>query len=107
MAARTILVTGGTGALGTAVTRRLLEDGHRVAVTWLNAAEAAHFSDDAGKSLMPIRADVTDGASIQEAVAHIRSHLGPSTHSCTSWVRGWEEPRRISTTWRIGIGCWT
>jgi nucleoside-diphosphate-sugar epimerase len=30
---RRALVTGGIGALGTAVTRRLLEDGHRVAVT--------------------------------------------------------------------------
>jgi NAD(P)-dependent dehydrogenase (short-subunit alcohol dehydrogenase family) len=32
---RTVLVTGGTGALGGAVTRRLLDDGHRVAATFV------------------------------------------------------------------------
>jgi NAD(P)-dependent dehydrogenase (short-subunit alcohol dehydrogenase family) len=37
---RTVLVTGGTGALGTAVTKRLLDDGHRVAATWVVKEEA-------------------------------------------------------------------
>lgn len=37
---RRILVTGGTGALGTSVTRRFLEDGHEVAVSWVVEQEA-------------------------------------------------------------------
>lgn len=46
--ARTILVTGGTGALGTAVTGRLLDDGHHVAATWVVKEEAEALRDSIG-----------------------------------------------------------
>ena len=38
----TILVTGGTGQLGAVVTQRLLEEGHRLAVTWMVEKEAIY-----------------------------------------------------------------
>ncbi|MEE2681304.1 MAG: SDR family NAD(P)-dependent oxidoreductase [Planctomycetota bacterium] len=39
----TVLVTGGTGALGTAVCRRLLSEGCSVHVTWVKEAERDQF----------------------------------------------------------------
>jgi NAD(P)-dependent dehydrogenase (short-subunit alcohol dehydrogenase family) len=87
---RTILITGGTGALGTTVTRRLLEEGHHVVVTRLEAEEA-QATRDVSSSLMSIRADVTDPTSIQEAVDHARSHLGPIdglVHLVGAWMGG-------------------
>jgi NAD(P)-dependent dehydrogenase (short-subunit alcohol dehydrogenase family) len=39
MSDRTVLVTGGTGGLGAAVTRAFLEDGWRVVVPWIAERE--------------------------------------------------------------------
>jgi NAD(P)-dependent dehydrogenase (short-subunit alcohol dehydrogenase family) len=72
----TVLVTGGTGAIGRAVTKRLLSDGHRVAATWLHCEEAAELVCGAGADLMCVRADVTDPASIADAVEEIESRYG-------------------------------
>ncbi|MGH2755191.1 MAG: SDR family oxidoreductase [Actinomycetota bacterium] len=111
MPARTILVTGGTGALGSAVTSRLLEEGHRVAVTWLVESEAARLPDDGGISLMPIRADVTEPGSIAEAVSKARSKLGAVdglVHLVGAWQGGiathlhevadWDRMLRVNLT---------
>lgn len=100
--AMTIFVTGGTGALGTVVTRRLVEEGHRVAVTWLKETEAAQLSEEVGSSLMPIRADVTDPQSIAAALDLTRSHLGPIdglVHLVGAWSGG-------VPTHQLDVGDW-
>lgn len=63
---RISLVTGGTGGLGRAVVRRLLERGDRVSVPWIAEAEAdllrselAELPDHAER-LSLVRGDVTD-----------------------------------------------
>jgi NAD(P)-dependent dehydrogenase (short-subunit alcohol dehydrogenase family) len=63
---RTVLVTGGTGALGTAVTKRLLDDGHRVAATWVVKEEAEVRRQILGppEHLLLLETDVTDPGSI-------------------------------------------
>src|SRR6266542_102524 len=64
---RRALVTGGTGSLGTAMTRRLLEDGHGVAVTCVHDEEVERLRadlGDAGSSLVVVKADVTDEGSV-------------------------------------------
>ncbi len=40
------IVTGGTGGLGVAVVRALVEDGHDVVVTWVMERELERFPDD-------------------------------------------------------------
>ncbi len=88
---KTILVTGGTGALGSVVTQRLLGEGHRVAVTWVVESEASEFTDKVSSSLMPVQADVTDPTSIGQAVEQVRSHLGPIeglVHLVGAWKGG-------------------
>jgi NAD(P)-dependent dehydrogenase (short-subunit alcohol dehydrogenase family) len=72
-----VLVTGGTGAIGTAVTKRLLSDGHRVAATLLHGEEAAKLTLQArGSDLICVRADVTEPASIADALENIESRHG-------------------------------
>ncbi|HEX2056972.1 MAG TPA: SDR family NAD(P)-dependent oxidoreductase [Actinomycetota bacterium] len=75
---RGILVTGGTGALGTAVTRRLLEEGHRVAVSWVVEDEAdrtrhelADFAD-----LFLFRADLSQPQEVDALTAGAAARLG-------------------------------
>lgn len=67
----TVLVAGGTGALGTAVLRALIEAGRPVVATWIADDEhdrtAHEFSDSAALRL--VRADVTDPASVDNLVA--------------------------------------
>jgi NAD(P)-dependent dehydrogenase (short-subunit alcohol dehydrogenase family) len=67
-----VLVTGGTGALGSAVTLGALEAGARVVVTYRDARDldalAARASLPARERLEGIRADVTDGESVRRLV---------------------------------------
>ena len=67
MSERSILVTGGTGALGRAVTRAFLENGDRVTVPWIVAAEARELetefgAEHAAKRLVLVEADVAEEA---------------------------------------------
>jgi len=59
----TILLTGGTGGLGRAVTRTLLQAGHRLIATY----EAGHERPTA-ENLFPVEANLMDEARCQEVV---------------------------------------
>jgi NAD(P)-dependent dehydrogenase (short-subunit alcohol dehydrogenase family) len=78
MSARTSLVTGGTGGLGTGVVQLLLERGDRVVVPWLDASEAealrGRLPDDAEVEL--VEADVTDPARVRELAHHLEEQGG-------------------------------
>ena len=73
MNARSVIVTGGTGALGRAVVEAFLAGGDRVVVPWIVAGErdavSAQAKDavDAGRLLL-IEADVTDAAAARTLV---------------------------------------
>lgn len=90
---RTVLVTGGTGALGAAVTRRFLDDGHRVAATWVVKEEADALRDSLGapERLALVEVDVTDPASIAKAIGEVETVLGPVealVHLVGAWKGG-------------------
>ena len=92
-AVRTVLVTGGTGALGTAVTQRLLADGHRVAATWLvkEQAEALRGYIGPTERLVLVEADATDPGSVTNAVEDVEAELGPVEvliHLVGAWKGG-------------------
>lgn len=66
---RTVLITGGNRGIGHAIATRFVADGHRVAVT------ARTGEGPAGA--LTVRADVTDGDSLDAAISKVEAALGP------------------------------
>lgn len=66
---RSVLVTGGNRGIGLAVARRLLADGHKVAVT--------HRGSGVPDGLFGVVCDVTDTDSVDRAFTEIADHQGP------------------------------
>lgn len=101
-----VLVTGGTGALGTAVTRQLLDDGHRVAATWLVEREATRLLAETGganDNLLCLQADVTDPDSIDSAVNRVNTSYGSVdalVHLVGAWTGGQQTHEHDPETWK-------
>ena len=57
---KTVLLTGGTGALGHVVAERFIREGAHVATSYLFEDELKHLPSDFKSSVETIRADVTD-----------------------------------------------
>jgi NAD(P)-dependent dehydrogenase (short-subunit alcohol dehydrogenase family) len=102
---RHVLLTGGTGALGTTVTRRLLVDGHRVSATWLAKEEADSLRADVADvsdSLDLIQTDVTDADSVDESIQEITErHGAPDAliHLVGGWRGGEHVHEQSVETW--------
>jgi NAD(P)-dependent dehydrogenase (short-subunit alcohol dehydrogenase family) len=77
-APRSVLVTGGTGALGRAVVTLLLEQGARVAVSYRRASEwrALQGALAAGDRLVGVEAELADDGAARAAVGQAASALG-------------------------------
>lgn len=106
---RTVLVTGGTGALGEAVTKHLVGAGHRVAATWIVKEEAEAMRDRIGdpERLMLPETDVSDPASIAAGVEEIETELGPVdalVHLVGGWKGGESMHEHTVETWDRMIG---
>jgi NAD(P)-dependent dehydrogenase (short-subunit alcohol dehydrogenase family) len=63
---RTAIITGGTGGLGSAVVGRLLRDGWRVIVPWVNDRELERLED--ADALELVQADLFDPAAVEGVV---------------------------------------
>jgi NAD(P)-dependent dehydrogenase (short-subunit alcohol dehydrogenase family) len=103
---RTVLVTGGTGALGGAVTTRFLDDGYRVAATWVAKEEAEtlaeQFDDGAKERLILVETDVTDPESIATSLEDVEARFGPVdvlVHLVGGWKGGEEVQEHSLSTW--------
>ena len=66
-----VLVAGGTGALGTAVVRELLDAGYDCSATWIVDVELERGRAEFGDRAQFIRADLTDPAGAEEAIAAV------------------------------------
>ncbi|TML33432.1 MAG: SDR family NAD(P)-dependent oxidoreductase [Actinobacteria bacterium] len=73
MAGQGVLVAGGTGALGTAVLRELLDAGFDVTATWLVAAERERVEQELGDKELPafVEADLMEPEGAERAVAAV------------------------------------
>ncbi len=67
--ARTVLVTGGNRGIGYAIAQRMIEEGHRVAVT--------ARSGEGPEGALTVRAEMNDSASIDAAFTEVEAQLGP------------------------------
>jgi NAD(P)-dependent dehydrogenase (short-subunit alcohol dehydrogenase family) len=70
------IVTGGAGGLGAATVRRLVGCGASVVIADLAEEAGQQLADELGKAARFVRTDVTDEASVAEAV-EAASDLGP------------------------------
>ena len=66
---RTVLVTGGNRGIGRAIAEEFVAAGHRVAVT--------ARSGEGPAGTLTVRADVTDGASLDTAFTEVEAAFGP------------------------------
>lgn len=66
---RTVLITGGNRGIGFSIAERFIADGHRVAVT--------ARSGEGPTGALTVTADVTDGGSLDTAIAEVEAALGP------------------------------
>ena len=77
---KVVVVTGGGGGIGGATCRRFGAEGARVAVLDLNletAQATAAAVREAGGTAAAFRCDITERASVDAAIAGVRTELGP------------------------------
>ena len=71
-----VLVTGASSGIGRASALLLVENGFRVFAAVRRPLDGERLRADGGAGLQPVIMDVTDGSSIQAAVAYVSEHLG-------------------------------
>jgi NAD(P)-dependent dehydrogenase (short-subunit alcohol dehydrogenase family) len=100
-----VLVTGGTGALGQAVTKALLDDGAYVAVTYRDAAEWRALQERVEPSssarLSGFQADLGDDDQVKHVVDSVVQRAG-SVDALVALAGGFA----AGTTWETEHGAW-
>lgn len=77
---RIALVTGATGGLGTAMCKKLSEDGYRVVGNYRNAEKAQKWQaklKEEGYDIDMVQGDVCDYESTGKMVSEVREKFGP------------------------------
>ena len=77
---KVVIITGGAGGIGTALSARFAAEGSKVAIFDLNAASADAVVDGIktnGGTAIGCAVDITDHDAVNEAVARIEATLGP------------------------------
>jgi NAD(P)-dependent dehydrogenase (short-subunit alcohol dehydrogenase family) len=93
---RTILVTGGTGALGSAVVGAFLDAGWRAAVTWVDPKELERVTERDG--LVLIEADLFDEQAVERAVAEAAGDEAAPLRAVANLVGGYAGGARVHET---------
>lgn len=94
--AGTALVTGGSGGLGTGVTRAFLDAGWRVVVPWIAEAELERLGSH--ESLVTVRADLFDPESTRAAVQVAAADPDAPLRAVVNLVGGFAMGGRVHET---------
>jgi len=87
MMSRVAVVTGAASGMGLAISRRLADEGSRVALLDLDGDAADQAADDlrgTGAQAIAAKVDVTDRGAVDEALQRVRTELGPVEIMVTS-----------------------
>ncbi len=98
--APTIVLTGGTGGLGTALARRLMSQGARLAITYLVPEEATNFETSLSFDESQVLLRRVDSTSHEELTAFMKEaaeYFGGINGLC-SLVGGWAGGRDLEDT---------
>ncbi|MDT0222340.1 SDR family NAD(P)-dependent oxidoreductase [Gordonia sp. AC31] len=93
---QTVIVSGGTGGLGSAVTRTLLDDGWRVVVPGRTEAGLSRLPES--NRLVGVHADLFDEASVAEVVAIAASDASAPVTAVVNLVGGFAMGERVDAT---------
>ncbi|MCZ4533951.1 SDR family NAD(P)-dependent oxidoreductase [Gordonia terrae] len=93
---QTVIVSGGTGGLGSAVTRTLLDDGWRVVVPGRTEAGLSRLPES--DRLVGVHADLLDEASVAEVVAIAASDASAPVTAVVNLVGGFAMGERVDAT---------
>lgn len=66
-----VLVTGATAGFGESITRRFIENGHKVIATGRRQERLIELKEELGDNLMTLQLDVRNRAAIEEALASL------------------------------------
>ncbi|NLB58500.1 MAG: acetoacetyl-CoA reductase [Gammaproteobacteria bacterium] len=80
MSTRVALVTGGTGGIGTAICKRLIDAGHKVATNYRNEEKTLAWQEQmkaAGYDVTVARGDVSSPGDAEAMVRQVEEALGP------------------------------
>ncbi|WP_435172677.1 SDR family NAD(P)-dependent oxidoreductase [Gordonia hongkongensis] len=93
---QTVIVSGGTGGLGSAVTRTLLDDGWRVVVPGRTEAGLSRLPES--DRLVGVHADLFHEASVAEVVAIASSDASAPVTAVVNLVGGFAMGERVDAT---------
>ena len=94
---KTVIITGGTGGLGTALVSRLMAEDYRLAVTYLVPEEAVAFEEEFDideDRLLLTRVDATNAEAVASLFKDVAERWG-SIHGVVSLVGGWAGGRDV------------
>jgi NAD(P)-dependent dehydrogenase (short-subunit alcohol dehydrogenase family) len=97
---KTLVITGGTGGLGTALVRRLIDGDYRLVVTYLLPEEAAQFEQEFDideDRLLLVRVDASNPEAVNSLMKNVADRWG-SIHGLCSLVGGWAGGRDVAET---------
>ncbi|MGC2240999.1 MAG: SDR family NAD(P)-dependent oxidoreductase [Acidimicrobiia bacterium] len=97
---KTVVITGGTGGLGSALVRRLIYEDYRLAVTYLLPEEAAQFESEFEideDRLLLMRVDATNAEAVNSLMKDVADKWG-AIHGLCALVGGWAGGRDIEET---------
>lgn len=100
MLEKVVVITGGTGGLGSALVRRLLGNDYRLAVTYLMPDEARAFEgefDVDEDRIFLTRVDATNPEAVATLFTDVADRWG-SIHGLVSLVGGWAGGRDVEET---------
>jgi NAD(P)-dependent dehydrogenase (short-subunit alcohol dehydrogenase family) len=97
---KTVVITGGTGGLGSALVKRLIRKDYRLAVTYLMPDEAKAFESQFEvdeKKVMLTRVDCTNPEAVNSYIKEVTDRWG-EIHGLCSLVGGWAGGRDVEET---------